>query len=93
MRTITFGNHKRSFLTFEAEEVDFRPDGEDFLISAQGRITFQDAPAMEEIMAQGRYTCLILVQENDEELLHDRYRVTFLVLEAEHFVARIEKED
>src|SRR5690349_4217633 len=102
MRTITFGSIKRKFLVFEAEEAEFAPDGADFIISASGRITFQDVPAMEEILALGRYACHLTVHETGsgrvehgatgQELMHGRYLVTFLILEPEHFVARIESD-
>lgn len=90
MKVITFGSIKRKFLVFEADDTEFRPDGEAYIVSAHGAITLQDAPAMEEILYAGRTPCRVTVEENGEELLYGEYLVTFLLLESASFVARLE---
>ena len=88
MKTIAFADAKRPILTFEAGEVDLTRDGVDFVLQAHGSITFQDTPALEELM-HSDYACLMTVSEGEQELMHGRYKVTFLAIEPDQLVARI----
>lgn len=89
MKTLHFFESKRPILTFEAEDVSYAPDGEEYLITANGEITFQDTPAIEELLHGVREGCFLQVSEGSETLLDSRVKTTFLVLEPEQLVLRI----
>lgn len=88
MKLLRFADSKRTILLFQASEVELARDGVEFLIQASGEITFQDTPALEELM-HSNYACQFTVSEGETELLHGRYHVTFLTLEPDQLVARI----
>lgn len=88
MKTLSFSDSKRPILTFEAEQADFARDGDAFVVQAGGAVTFQDTPALEEIM-HGERPCLLCVTEGGEELLNGRFHTTFLVLEEDALAVRI----
>jgi hypothetical protein len=88
MKIISFSDSKRPILTFEAEHTEFSQDGLAFLIQANGSITFQDTPALEDL-THSNHSCLIRVSENDETLLDGRFHTDFMTLETEMLVVRI----
>lgn len=92
MKTLHFFESKRPILTFQAEDVNYAPDGAEILLTAQGEITFQDTPAVEELF-HGKPSCFLQVKEQEEILLDGRFSVTFLVLEANQLVVRISVGD
>ena len=91
MKTLLFSYPKRPILHFSAENVDFAREKEAFLLQAQGEISFQDTPALEELMYV-HPACQFSVTEAGEELLHGHYSITILVLEPDQLVARITPE-
>lgn len=88
MKTICFADTKRPILTFVTSEVELGRDGDAILLQAGGEITFQDMPALEELMYV-KDDCLLSVHDGEKEMLHGRFHVTFLVLEPDQLVARI----
>lgn len=66
-------------------------DGGEFLVTAEGAITFQDTAAIEELM-HGKDSCLLHIREGEQVLLDGRFNVTFIVLEPEQLVVRISAE-
>jgi hypothetical protein len=88
MKTITFSDTKRPILTFAAEHTELAADGDAFVIQASGEITFQDTPALEDLM-HNNHACLLRVEEDATELMSGRFHATFLVLEQEMLVVRI----
>ena len=88
MKLLRFADSKRAILTFEAGDVELARDADSFLLQAQGSITHQDTPALEELM-HGNHTCLFSVTDGDAELMNGRYHVTFLTLEPDQLVVRI----
>lgn len=88
MKTISFSDSKRPILTFEAEHTEFAPDGDAYVIQAGGNITFQDTPALEDLM-HNHHHCLLRVEENETELLSGRFHADFIALEQEMLVVRL----
>lgn len=88
MKVISFADAKRTILTFEAEHAEFAQDGDAFIITANGEITFQDMGAWEDLHHNG-HSCLLSVKEGETTLLHSRYYATFMALEPELMVVRI----
>lgn len=88
MKLLSFSDSKRPILTFEAENTEFSQDGDAYVIQASGAITFQDTPALED-MIHNNHHCLLRVSEGGQELLNGRYHSTFLVLEEEMLVVRL----
>ena len=88
MKLLSFADAKRTIITFEAEDVDLNRDGDDFILVANGKITFQDTGALEELM-HSDYLCQFTVSEGGTELMHGRYHVTFMALEEDMLAARI----
>ena len=88
MKILSFSDSKRPILTFEAEHTEFARDGDAFVIQAGGAVTFQDTPALEEIM-HGQRECQFHVTESGEELLQGRFYPTFLMLEEDALAVRL----
>lgn len=92
MKTLHFFETRRPILTFLAEDVNYAPEGTEILLTAQGEITLQDTPAVEELF-HGKPSCFLQVKEGEEILLDGRFHVTFLVLEPNQLVVRISVGD
>lgn len=88
MKTLSFSDSKRPILTFEAEHTEFAADGEAYVIQAGGAITFQDTPALEDLI-HNRHPCLLRVEEDGQELLSGRFHTDFMALEQEMLVVRL----
>lgn len=88
MPTLTFSSGKHIFLTFSANEVETDRDGAAMLLSAQGEITQQETPLLEERIALPTQ-CHVAITEGEKTLVSERFTVTFLAVEPDQLVARL----
>lgn len=89
MKIISFSTNRNPILSFEAEHTEFTQDAGAYVIQAMGEITFQDTPLLEEFL-HGERDCQLRVTEGNTELLNGSFTTTFLHLEMDGFVVRLE---
>ena len=95
MKRLLFSTRKKKLLEFTATELAYQPQASnaslqniDIMIDAKGEVTFQEAGVTEEMLL-GNYPCQLAVYDNDEEIMHQAFMLTLVVLEPDHLIARL----
>lgn len=88
MQTITFSEHKKTIACFQAEalNVEKQPDG--LLISAEGEMTQQDTPLLENYLYEAQ-ACHVQITQEEDTVVSDRFTVTFFTCEQNMLVVRL----
>ncbi|MBN8531256.1 MAG: hypothetical protein J0L97_05280 [Alphaproteobacteria bacterium] len=80
---------KKIALRFDSDEAEIEPaESGTLLFTAQGKVTFQDAEAVERLLL-GRVPCRWEVMREGETILNETYDTTLFALEPDQLIASL----